>query len=90
MICEQYDNGLTICRPSGEWKVRRTETCPTCDGWTIVATFYDASPWYSPATTCLSCGDSWSDGWLAERPFRPRWRAERIASVLKSLERAAS
>lgn len=53
--------------------------CPTCErrrlmyGW--------LQHWYGWHVTCTGCGDEWTDGEMHERPFRPRWRAENIASA---------
>ena len=44
------------------------------------------SPWYSPTVYCTLCGDAWGDGEMMERPFRPRWRQERIAEALRNVD----
>ena len=51
--------------------------CPTCKRRTWFYEWYQV--WYGWHETCLNCGDSWSDGYRSERPFKPRWRPEAIA-----------
>lgn len=76
---------ITLSRKDGE--ARRVLFCPTCNrrrrmyGW--------FQHWYGWTVTCLGCGDRWSgDGEMAERPFKPRWRAERIAEARLDWARA--
>ncbi len=42
--------------------------------------------WYGWDSTCLCCGDRWQDGEMCERPFRPRWRPERILRARKMIQ----
>jgi len=35
--------------------------------------------WYGWTTTCLGCGDQWSDGEMHDRPFMRRWRQQSIS-----------
>lgn len=51
--------------------------CPTCNRRTYAMSWF--VPWYGWDTTCFKCGDAWQDGEMVGRPFRPRWRADRIA-----------
>lgn len=50
--------------------------------------------WYGWTITCLGCGDSWADGEMLPRPFKPRWRTESIAEARQRykelMERAAA
>lgn len=68
-----------------EW--RRIDMCPTegrrrrVYGWT-------SSLWYAPRWTCLGCGDSWSDGEMAPRPFARGWRQRAIAEARESWRNA--
>lgn len=37
--------------------------------------------WLGLYLTCCVCGESWGDGEMLPRPFRPRWRQEAAASA---------
>ena len=41
--------------------------------------------WYGWTATCLTCGDSWQDGEMLERPFAPAWRKKRVEKAKKML-----
>lgn len=60
--------------------------CAKPDARRLVA--YDANPYYDPTVTC-ECGDSWSGGQLAERPFRRGWRKAAQARFEADWEKAA-
>ena len=61
--------------------------CPTCERRTFgVHAFQE---WYGWDSTCLGCGDSWQDGEMLERPFRPRWREESKAAARELYRREA-
>src|SRR5262245_44901722 len=59
--------------------VRLITLCPTCETRRRFAGF-DAM-WYGPTLACLGCGDSFSDGERAERPFARGWRKKSIAKA---------
>ena len=74
MTCRQYGN-LTVCSPNGyHW--RSTRHCPTCERrrWFLVSDYV----WYPTDSTCLGCGDTWSDGQRRWRPFKRGWRQDAI------------
>ena len=64
---------------------RRVMFCPTCDRRRRFVCHFEA--WYGVDVTCLGCGDRWSDGEMAERPFQRGWRQE---SVKRAREQWAS
>lgn len=76
-ICGGYRNADAF----GKRRVR----CSTCEKRTTF--FWWSEPWYGPTWTCLACGDRWSDGERLERPFKPRWRQESIASARRMYAR---
>jgi hypothetical protein len=39
--------------------------------------------WYAAICTCLCCGETWSEGYLHERPFERAWRQKKIAQVIQ-------
>lgn len=62
----------------------QTFKCPTCgDERGFLVECYE---WYGTVETCLACGDSWQDAELLERPFKPRWRQERIEAAMQRIE----
>jgi len=74
-----------ICAPRPTLVGIETMTCPHCGGERgFLVEFYE---WYGWDVICLACGDSWQDGEMRERPFRPRWRQEEIAKAMKRIER---
>lgn len=67
----------------GTWPLRFLMRCPVCGvEQARVVSYESGSPWYPPRLTCAECGDSWSDGMLAERPFRRGWRKAAQAQAL--------
>ena len=58
---------------------RGVRFCPTCKRRRRMYGWYQ--DWYGWTVTCLGCGDRWCEGEMAERPFKPRWRPERIAEA---------
>lgn len=56
---------------------RRHLNCVTCR--TVTRFAVREYGWYAPLLTCCNCGDSWSDGWRHQRPFRRDWRKNAIA-----------
>jgi hypothetical protein len=64
----------TLCRPSAI-NVRKILDCPTCRRRRRFAGF-DTPPWYGITLTCCACGDTWTDGERAERPFARGWRVK--------------
>ena len=73
----------------GAYVLRELFTCPVCTyiGARIVR-HESGSPWYAPWWTCVECGDSWSEGELAARPFRRGWRAQAQSDALRDWESA--
>lgn len=64
---------LHINRPRS-WTRRRIVFCPVDGRRTeCVVTQY---LWYSPRAQCARCGESWSDGEMAPRPFARGWRRQ--------------
>ena len=53
--------------------------CPTCGvRRRLLACF---RLWYGWDITCLTCGERWADGQMAERPFSRGWRQESVAAA---------
>lgn len=50
--------------------------CPTCKRRTKFYSWFQE--WYGWHSTCLNCGDRWTDGEMLERPFERGWRKENI------------
>lgn len=83
---DRMTTAIHICTPpSIDARIVRID-CPTCERRSY-ATRLDYE-WYGPTTTCLRCGEAWSDGERHERPFAPRWRQERVRQA-KEVYRAA-
>jgi hypothetical protein len=59
---------------------RRVAYCPICDRRRRFVQKFIGT-WSGDRWTCLGCGDSWQEGELMPRPFRPRWRAEAKAKA---------
>jgi hypothetical protein len=74
-----------ICRPPSSPTCVRYIKCPTCERVRRMTQWYMGA-WYGDVLTCLSCGDAWSGGEMAERPFKPRWRAESVAHAKRRLD----
>lgn len=73
MPCTTYGNA-TVCT-TGVREIRRAvRHCPICQRRRRFVVVYGWSPYYSPTTTCLGCGDSWQEGELGYRPFQRGWR----------------
>lgn len=49
--------------------------CPTDKRRTRCVIRYGGA-WYDDIVQCCACGDRWSGGYVAERPFRRGWREE--------------
>jgi len=79
---------VTITRSGVLEILRKISNCPTCEGSQRFVVVVPASPYYGPTSTCLACGDSWTDGERHERPFRPRWRKEAIAEAKRDWDNA--
>lgn len=63
--------------------------CPVCKIEDAPVVRYVAgSPYYGDRFTCTCCGDSWSEGELAERPFLRAWRQEAIRKAVADWEAA--
>ena len=72
---------MALCRPTWS-KVRQPVIeCFNCKvRRRCLARFQD---WYGWTITCLTCGDSWQDGEMIERPFQRGWRKEAVARAKK-------
>lgn len=46
------------------------------------------SPYYADDYTCTVCGDSWSEGYIGERPFLRGWRQRAIDRAVALWEAA--
>ena len=57
--------------------------CPVCKKKTSF--LWEVFAWYPSISTCLNCGDVWSEGELLQRPFSPGWRSRNIQKALKRL-----
>lgn len=79
--------GVIVCSPRGilGWRIIK---CPTCDKRRKMLVRWEA--WYGDTITCLTCADVWMDGECMPRPFRPKWRQERLARARQDLSRALS
>lgn len=77
---------IYICGPSDKLLRKRYLRCPMCQCITEHVT-RDGGYW-GYERHCCRCGDSWCDGELLERPFRPRWRRDSIASARRLWDRA--
>lgn len=77
---------LSICRPVCDAVVLIELRCPTCEAERpMMAKSYE---WYGWTHVCLGCGDAWQDGERLDRPFKPKWRKERVARALLDLHNA--
>ena len=57
--------------------------CPNCgSNQKFICEFYE---WYGVLTTCLTCGDSFSDGECLPRPCAKGWRLREVAKAKKKL-----
>ena len=74
--------GVIVCGPPRGVVRRIYMNCPTCERRTGFTDRFMGA-YYGDLTTCVSCGDSWSEGERMERPFRRGWRAESIATAKK-------
>lgn len=79
---------IHINRGSNTYR-RRIIFCPICKRKTRFVQQINTG-YYSPIFTCCSCGDSWSDGELHPRPFKPRWRQEAVRHAQKRWATALS
>jgi hypothetical protein len=76
--CRTIVAGVVICGGGGTYR-RRILRCPVDECMTEVVVHYPDSPWYSPTAMCTRCGEKWSDGELAPRPFARGWRRKQQA-----------
>lgn len=81
MPCLEFAPNAYICTTGVREILRRIRHCPTCKRRRRFVIVEGWSAWYAPTLTCLGCGDSWSEGWRMERPFRRGWRQEAIAQA---------
>jgi hypothetical protein len=73
---------IHIHAPQATHRQKARRHCPTCAKRTTFVAFN--TPWYGWDSTCLRCGDSWSDmGEMRERPFAPGWRKRSIEAAQK-------
>lgn len=66
-----------VCGPGLRNMRKRYRRCPSCECITEMVE-QDGGYW-GYMGMCCRCGDSWHDGEMLERPFRPGWRREAIA-----------
>lgn len=76
---------LHIYRPRS-WSRRRILRCPVDERLTecVVTVFV----WHDPIVRCARCGESWSGGYMAERPFARGWRKEAQSKARKAWDEA--
>lgn len=81
---------LHINRPKWSRTEVRVLACPTCrHRRRMLARFQE---WYGWTLVCLSCGETWTDGEMHERPFCPGWRRKSVKAaraVVRELRRRA-
>ena len=59
--------------------------CPTCERpRRMFVAYYE---WYGANVTCAGCGETWNDGYRAERPFCPGWRRTSREHAIRNLAR---
>jgi len=75
---------IHICAPQVERAHIQKAHCPYCKETTDF--LCEDVEWYGWYVTCLKCGDRWGDGELMPRPFKPKWRAERLEDAKKKIE----
>lgn len=93
--CRGDEVNIAICGGSSSW-ARRVLHCPVCQSRRRFVVQVGTGYW-SPILCCLGCGDSFSDGYRMQRPFRRGWRPESIkqartawATALSPREAAAA
>jgi len=86
MPCYHDEKGtVTICSPTWS-KVRQPVLwCFNCKVNRRCLSLFQE--WYGWTITCLTCGDSWADGEVLERPFQRGWRKEAVARAKELWER---
>lgn len=72
---------IHIHAPQPSRMKRERRKCPVCEKRALI--LYEFTDWYGWYGTCLACGDTWANGELLPRPFKPRWRRERIEDAKK-------
>lgn len=65
---------------------RRIIRCGYCECQTECVAAY--AVWHDTIITCTRCGDSWSGGYLHERPFARGWRKEAVRRALRDYAEA--
>lgn len=65
-----------MCKPTISRMNIGTHRCPTCKKSRRFLMVHEE--WYGWTLTCLTCGDSWQDGELRERPFKRGWRLDAV------------
>jgi hypothetical protein len=68
-----------VCGPGRTYR-RFYADCPICERRRRFVARHDGI-YYGETQMCCGCGDSWQDGELGYRPFRPGWRKESIATA---------
>lgn len=85
MSCRTIATGGAVAVICGGGGVDRREIlrCPIDECMTEVVVHYSSSPYYGPICYCTKCGEYWSDGELAPRPFARGWRRKAQAKARK-------
>lgn len=76
---------LHINAPSPAFESCVVIDCPTCERQRrAFCAYYE---WYGPTVICAGCGETWNDGYRAERPFCRDWRKTSREHAIRNLER---
>lgn len=81
-------SAIFICGPSRTLDRRRILKCPVENRRRRMVVNYGG--YWGSTVYCCGCGDSWSEGELNPRPFRPGWRKESIARAKERWQAAPS
>lgn len=73
---EQEFTGGAICNGNPAL-ARRIGYCWTCERRRRIVVL--VAEWYSNIYYCTGCGDNWSEGIRARRPFARNWKRDAIA-----------
>lgn len=59
--------------------------CPTCKKRSY--SVWRFTPWYGSDSTCMRCGEEWTEEGRCERPFMRGWRKQNIDNARKLWKR---